>query len=49
MQLHKRLLKSVFGRAALAAIALGGSLFFCGCAERASRAGLCVSAPGGEI
>jgi hypothetical protein len=30
MQLHKRLLKFVFGKAALAAIALGGSLFFAG-------------------
>jgi hypothetical protein len=30
MQLHRHLLKSVFGKAALAAAALGGFLFFAG-------------------
>jgi hypothetical protein len=37
MQLHKHLLKSVFGKAALAAVSLGGFLFFAGAPSAQAR------------
>jgi hypothetical protein len=45
MQLHKHLLKSVFGKAALAAAALGGFLFFGGAPSAQAREVVVVRRP----
>jgi hypothetical protein len=45
MQLHKHLLKSVFGKAALAAAVLGGFLFFGGAPSAQAREVVVVRRP----
>ncbi len=45
MQLHTHVLKSVFGKAALAAVALGGFLFFGGAPSAQAREVVVVRRP----
>jgi hypothetical protein len=45
MQLHTNLMKSIFGKAALAAVALGGFLFFGGASSAQAREIVVVRRP----